>query len=160
VLAETAPGLAAEVAAGTLDGPVRGFPGVPSYLRAATGPGWALVGDAGWLKDPITTHGITDALRDAELLADELVEALAGDTPPGVTLARYQATRDRLSRDLREATEAVAGYDWDTTQIQGLMRRVSSAMSDELEHLQARPNRRVDPPIAGFVRPDSVRSRS
>ena len=151
---------AERVASAEPAGAFHGWGGVPGYVRRSWGPGWALVGDAGYFKDPITTHGITDALRDAELLADELVEVLAGGTTEAVALARYQATRDRLSRDLREATEAVAGYDWDTTQVQGLMRRVSSAMSDELEHLQARPDRRVDPAIAGFVRPDSVRSRS
>ena len=34
--------------------------------RRAGGPGWALVGDAGYFRDPLTAHGITDALRDAE----------------------------------------------------------------------------------------------
>ena len=41
----------------------------PSFVRQAAGPGWALVGDAGYFRDPITGHGITDAFRDAELLA-------------------------------------------------------------------------------------------
>ena len=54
---------------------------------ARGGPGWALVGDAGYFKDPITTHGITDALRDAELLADEAVGVLAGAVPEAVALA-------------------------------------------------------------------------
>ena len=41
------------------------FTGLPGYFRQAHGPGWALVGDAGYFKDPITAHGISDALRDA-----------------------------------------------------------------------------------------------
>ena len=41
---------------------------LPNYLRRPHGPGWALVGDAGYHRDPITGHGITDAFRDAELL--------------------------------------------------------------------------------------------
>jgi flavin-dependent dehydrogenase len=141
-------------------GPFHGWGGVPGYARRSWGPGWALVGDAGYFKDPITTHGITDALRDAELLADALVEVLAGVTPGAVALARYQATRDRLSRDLRDATEAVAAYDWDTARVQALLRRVSSAMSDELEHLEALPGRLVRPAIGGFVGPDTVRART
>ena len=42
------------------------FGGDHGFLRQATGPGWALVGDAGYFKDPLTAHGITDAFRDAE----------------------------------------------------------------------------------------------
>jgi flavin-dependent dehydrogenase len=48
---------------------VHGFGGHPGFIRRSTGPGWALVGDAGYFKDPATAHGITDALRDAELLS-------------------------------------------------------------------------------------------
>jgi flavin-dependent dehydrogenase len=155
-----APEHAAQVADAEPAGPFHGWGGVPGYVRRSWGPGWALVGDAGYFKDPITTHGITDALRDAELLADALVEVLAGVTPGAVALARYQATRDRLSRDLRDATEAVAAYDWDTVRVQALLRRVSSAMSDELEHLEALPGSLVRPAIGGFVGPDTVRART
>jgi 2-polyprenyl-6-methoxyphenol hydroxylase-like FAD-dependent oxidoreductase len=100
-----------------------------------------LVGDAGYFKDPITTHGMTDALRDAELLTDEILETLTGSVPEAVALARYQATRERLSSRLFEATEAVASYDWDLEQVRTLLRRVSSAMSDEVGHLQSVPDR-------------------
>ncbi len=48
---------------------LRRFGGAPGHLRQSHGPGWALVGDAGYFKDPVTAHGISDALRDAELLA-------------------------------------------------------------------------------------------
>jgi flavin-dependent dehydrogenase len=50
--------------------------GVANQFRKPYGPGWALVGDAGYLKDPVTTQGITDAFRDAELCATALDEAL------------------------------------------------------------------------------------
>ena len=59
-------------------GRLHGWGGHPGYLRQAHGPGWALVGDAGYFKDPITTHGMTDALRDAQLLADAVVAASSG----------------------------------------------------------------------------------
>jgi flavin-dependent dehydrogenase len=102
------------------------------------------VGDAGYFKDPITTHGLTDALRDAELLSDAVLsEGL--DASPETALAEYQDTRDRLSRALVEVTESVCRYDWDGDQIRALLRRVSAAMSDELDHLSARPERRPDP---------------
>ena len=86
---------------------------------------------------------MTDALRDAELLTDEILETLTGVVPEAVALARYQATRERLSSRLFEATEAVASYDWDLEQVRTLLRRVSSAMSDEVGHLQSVPDRGV-----------------
>jgi 2-polyprenyl-6-methoxyphenol hydroxylase-like FAD-dependent oxidoreductase len=102
------------------------------------------VGDAGYFKDPITTHGITDALRDAELLADALLESLTGPLPEAVALSRYQAVRDRLSEPLFAATEAVAAFDWDTEAVRPLLHTVSSSMSDEVDLLGGLPARRVD----------------
>ena len=68
------------------------FGGLPGYLRRPWGPGWALVGDAGYWKDPISAHGLTDALRDAELLARAVVAAATGDEPRAATRsADYQA---------------------------------------------------------------------
>ncbi len=139
-------GLAAEqsiadrVRAARPSGRIHGWSGLPGYVRRSWGPGWALVGDAGYFKDPISTHGMTDALRDAELLADAVLAVLGG-APESVALGGYQATRDRLSRHLFEVTEQVAAYDWDPDRVQTLLRRVSSAMSDEVDHLQALPPR-------------------
>ena len=124
------------VRAGRTAGRLHGWRGAPGQVRRSYGPGWALVGDAGYFKDPITTHGITDALRDAELLSDAALEGLGGASPV-VALARYEATRDRLSRALFEVTESVCRYDWNGGKIRALLRRVSSAMSDELDHLSA-----------------------
>ncbi len=81
-------------------------------MRQSWGPGWALVGDAGYYKDPITTHGMSDGLRDAELLADGVLRVLDG-VPEPVAMAAYQDTRERLSMRLFAATEEVARYDWD-----------------------------------------------
>jgi 2-polyprenyl-6-methoxyphenol hydroxylase-like FAD-dependent oxidoreductase len=128
--------LAPRVRDGAPGGRIRGWAGVPGHVRRSWGPGWALVGDAGYFKDPITTHGMTDALRDAELLAGALLAVLGGSAE-GDALSRYQATRDALSRPLFAVTEAVAAYDWDTDGVRSLLRAVSSAMSDEVDHLQA-----------------------
>ena len=70
-------------------------------------------------------------------MSDAVLEGLGGASPV-VALARYEATRDRLSRALFEVTESVCRYDWNGGQIRALLRRVSSAMSDELDHLSAR----------------------
>jgi flavin-dependent dehydrogenase len=114
---------------------LHGWGGHPGHLRQVHGPGWALVGDAGYFKDPITTHGMTDALRDAQLLADAVVAASSGRVEERDAMAGYQAVRDRLSLRLFRTTEAVAAYDWDTPTIQRLLREVSASMSDEVDHL-------------------------
>jgi flavin-dependent dehydrogenase len=137
-----APRLAGRVAAATPASRMYGWAGLTGYVRQSWGPGWALVGDAGHFKDPLTTHGITDALRDSELVADEILESLTGVIPEAIALARYQATRDRLSSRLFEATDRVASYDWDVREVRGLLRQVSSAMSDEVDHLATLPERR------------------
>ena len=107
----------------------------PGYLRRATGPGWALVGDAGYFKDPLSAHGITDALRDAELLARAIIAAATRGGRRAVALAAYQATRDRLSERLFATTDAIASFTWDLDSIPVLLRQLSQAMSDEVTWL-------------------------
>jgi menaquinone-9 beta-reductase len=107
-------------------GRLRGFPGQPAFLRRPHGPGWALVGDAGYFKDPLTAHGITDALRDAELLARA---ALDGNR---AAFARYEAERDALARPLVEVAERIAAYDWDLSDVGDLLRTESAAMRPEV----------------------------
>ena len=88
--------------------PLRGAVGLPNHVRRAAGPGWALVGDAGYHRDPITGHGMTDAFRDAELLAEAADRALrdraseAGAMAALRARARHgaRATRSRLTRAL------------------------------------------------------------
>ena len=69
IVAESSADLAGRLAAAVPPRALRTFTGQPGHMRRSWGPGWALVGDAGYFKDPLTAHGLTDALRDAELLA-------------------------------------------------------------------------------------------
>jgi 2-polyprenyl-6-methoxyphenol hydroxylase-like FAD-dependent oxidoreductase len=147
LLARAAPAFVDRVAAAAGADRTHGWAGVAGFVRRSWGPGWALVGDAGYFKDPITAHGMTDALRDAELLADQVLEALVGETPEPLALCRYQTTRDRLSHRMFEATEAVAAYDWDVDAVQRLLRQVSSSMSDEVELLESRGRDRLGNPL-------------
>ena len=126
VLARAAPGLADRLVRHGAVGPARAFPGLPGYLRDAAGPGWALVGDAGYFKDPITAHGITDALRDAEILA-----RVVTSWGPGA-VARYQAERDELSLRLFRVTGRIAAFDWTADEIGGHLLELSDAMADEM----------------------------
>jgi flavin-dependent dehydrogenase len=131
VLAECAPDLAEEVSASARSERLRGFPGQPGYMRQSHGPGWALVGDAGYFKDPITAHGISDALRDAELCARAVAEGSEK------ALAGYQKTRDELSRDLFDLTETIASLDWNLPDLQVMHKHLSKAMNHEVEALLA-----------------------
>jgi flavin-dependent dehydrogenase len=110
---------------------------LPNQLRRAHGPGWALVGDAGYFKDPITPHGITDALRDAQLLACAIIDAPSGDADETAPLASYQATRDRLSLPLFTATNTIASYAWDSTELNALLKQNSAAMAAEVAAILA-----------------------
>ena len=155
LLTSAAPGLVERVNDAPAWTALKGWVGPRGYVRRSWGPGWALVGDAGYYKDPITTHGMTDGLRDAELLSDRILDLLGG-TPEVVALPAYQSTRDRLSASLFDATEQVARYDWDCVQARALLRTVSAAMSDEVDHLQALPDRRLNPGINAFIPTDNV----
>ncbi|NMO92710.1 NAD(P)/FAD-dependent oxidoreductase [Actinomycetospora sp. TBRC 11914] len=137
LLAEAAPALAGEMAGGRMEGPVRGFRGVPGHRRTAAGPGWALVGDAGYFKDPLTAHGITDALRDAELLARAVLAAPSPGAAQRDALRGYQETRDRLSAELEAITERLASYAWDLTELRDLLPALSRSMQPEVEALRA-----------------------
>ena len=95
-------------------GRLRRFAGRPGYLRRPWGPGWALVGDAGYCKDPITAHGMTDALRDAELTARAVLAAAS----PRRTRPRPSppsTPRNRLSIPLFDRVDAIAGLRLDAT---------------------------------------------
>jgi 2-polyprenyl-6-methoxyphenol hydroxylase-like FAD-dependent oxidoreductase len=77
---------------------------LPNFFRKPYGPGWALVGDAGFNKDAITAQGISDAFRDAELCATALDHSFSGVTPFEQAMAAYQHTRDRKSVPMYEFT--------------------------------------------------------
>ena len=81
---------------------------VPNFFRKPYGPGWALVGDAGYNKDFITAQGIADAFRDAELCATALHEAFSGECSFDDAMARYQSTRDQHVRPMYEFTTQLA----------------------------------------------------
>jgi 2-polyprenyl-6-methoxyphenol hydroxylase-like FAD-dependent oxidoreductase len=137
LLAEACPETAARVRMGVAPIGVRTFTGHPGFLRRPWGPGWALVGDAGYWKDPLTAHGLTDALRDAELLARAVVAAASGDVSEADAFAEYQDTRDRLSLPLFVITDAVASQRWTATEIGALLLELSAAMAVEVDVLAA-----------------------
>lgn len=71
-----------------------GMADLPGYFRQSFGPGWALVGDAAYHKDPITGQGMSDAMTRAEKLANAIDRGLSGEESIEVTLSNYQRERD------------------------------------------------------------------
>ena len=137
-LQRSAPELAERLRAGRRTSPVTGMLRAPNYLRQAHGPGWALVGDAGYHRDPLTGHGLSDAYRDAELLAAALGRAMCGDLGPDVALAGYQWERDRALRRVFDLTVALAGYP-PVPEFVMLQKQLARALDAEASELAARP---------------------
>jgi 2-polyprenyl-6-methoxyphenol hydroxylase-like FAD-dependent oxidoreductase len=132
LLAEVSPALAGDLGRARLVSRLVGFGGRTGLLRRPWGPGWALVGDSANFKDPITAHGISDALRDAELLASA---ALAG-TPEA--FAGYERERDALSVGLFDLSDEIAKFPWETAALKELHRLLSDEMKKESVYMAAR----------------------
>jgi flavin-dependent dehydrogenase len=94
---------------------------VPNYFRKPYGPGWALVGDAGYNKDFITGHGMHDAFRDAELCATALDESFSGGRPFAEAMGAYQSTRDAQVLPMYELTCQLATLEPPPPEMQQLL---------------------------------------
>jgi len=129
VLGSCGPELRADIERATPVGRLRGYGGATGYLRQCHGAGWALVGDAGYFKDPLTAHGITDALRDAELLARAIADGRDR------ALETYQRQRDALSLPLLRVTDAIASFPSHLDEIKQLHAQLSKAMKTETNYI-------------------------
>lgn len=135
LLPEAAPEVAGLYPGHRRAGRLHGFAGVPGYLRQPWGPGWALVGDAGAFRDPLSAHGMTDALRDAELLAIAATEALSGAGDPA--LAAYGERRDEIALPLARLTDTIATYTWTLPEVRKHLIALSKLMAEEVELLES-----------------------
>ena len=94
---------------------------VPNYVRKPYGPGWALVGDAGYNKDFITAQGIHDAFRDAELCATALDQTFSGASSFDVAMDNYQSVRDQHVMPMYEFTTHLATLEPPPPDLQQLL---------------------------------------
>ena len=94
---------------------------VANFFRQPYGAGWALVGDAGYNKDPITAQGISDAFRDAELCTAALDETFTGARAYGAAMADYQAARDAHGLPIYEFTTQLATLEAPPPEMQQLL---------------------------------------
>jgi flavin-dependent dehydrogenase len=138
LLERSAPELAERLRHARRTSPVQGMLRQPNQLRQAFGPGWALVGDAGYYRDAITAYGISDAFRDAEFLAVALDRALNGDGEETTALAAYQPQRNPALREIFEITCRLAAYPPVPTFVE-LQKQLSAAIDKDAAALAARP---------------------
>jgi flavin-dependent dehydrogenase len=138
LLERSAPQLAERLRQARRTSPVQGMLRQPNQLRQAFGPGWALVGDAGYYRDAITAYGISDAFRDAELLAVALDQALGADAEEATALAAYQQQRDQALAEIFELTCRLAAYPPVPAFIE-LQKQLGAAIDREAAALAARP---------------------
>jgi flavin-dependent dehydrogenase len=117
---DLAPGLAERVRAGTRVERFYGTADVPNFFRQSHGPGWALVGDAGYHKDPITAQGISDAFLGADLLIEAVDDALSGRRPFDDALAEYQRRRDDAVSSMYDFTCQLAAQEPPPPELQQL----------------------------------------
>jgi flavin-dependent dehydrogenase len=102
------PGLAERLAGCRLATKVRTATDIESYFRRSAGPGWALAGDAGHFKDPVTAQGIRDALRHGRALGEAVAAVLDEPQRLDAALARWERERDADCLDVYQWTNIVA----------------------------------------------------
>jgi 2-polyprenyl-6-methoxyphenol hydroxylase-like FAD-dependent oxidoreductase len=124
------PDFAARVAQGRQETRFFGIGNIPNFFRTPYGPGWALVGDAGYHKDPITGLGITDAFIDAELLAEALHDGWGGRLPLSAALAGYERRRNERAFPLYELTIQQASFQPPPPEIVALWRALPGNQED------------------------------
>jgi 2-polyprenyl-6-methoxyphenol hydroxylase-like FAD-dependent oxidoreductase len=128
---------------------------VPNYFRKPYGPGWALVGDAGYNKDFITSQGIMVAFHDAELCAAALDQSFSGARSFEAAMDEYQRTRDARVKAIYEFTCQLATLQPPPPEMQQLLAAVHGnrkAMDDF-----ARMNAGTISP-AEFFAPENVKA--
>ncbi len=102
---------------------------VPNYFRKPYGPGWVLVGDAGYIKDPITAQGINDAFREAEQCAVALDHVFTGARSFDDAMADYQTRRDEDVLPMYEFTCQIAAMEPPSPTMQELFRAIARTQS-------------------------------
>jgi 2-polyprenyl-6-methoxyphenol hydroxylase-like FAD-dependent oxidoreductase len=112
---------------------------IPNYFRKPYGPGWALVGDAGYLKDPITAQGIQDAFRDAERCARAIDDTFAGRQTFEEAMRSTQEARDAEVMSMYEFTAEFASREPPPPEMEQLLMATSQrqASRDEFARVTA-----------------------
>jgi 2-polyprenyl-6-methoxyphenol hydroxylase-like FAD-dependent oxidoreductase len=130
-----------------------GIAGVPNCFRQPYGPGWALVGDAAYDKDPITAQGISDAFIDADGLATALDDGWSGRRPLGEALAAHQASRDQRVKPMYDFTCQLATLEPPPPHLQRLFLALRGNQGATDEFYSAITGSR---PLPAFMHPENI----
>lgn len=120
-LLDLVPEVAARVREAQRAAPFAGIP-TANYFRKPYGPGWALVGDAGYSRDPITAQGISDAFRDAEACASALHAFFGGERAFEEAMGEYRRARDEAVLPMYEMTCSLATLEPPPEEMQSVLR--------------------------------------
>ncbi|WP_278262541.1 NAD(P)/FAD-dependent oxidoreductase [Nocardia sp. AG03] len=106
---------------------------LPNFFREPYGPGWVLVGDAGYCKDFFTAQGISDAFLSAQWCADAVDDVLSERVPFDTALAGYQSVRDEHALPIYEFTAETAVLEPASAEFEKLLAHIdgnTEAMDD------------------------------
>jgi flavin-dependent dehydrogenase len=149
---ELAPEFAERVRAAKREAPFRGA-GVPNFFRKPFGGGWALVGDAGYTKDPVTAWGMSDAFRDAALCSTALDQWFAGTQPFDEAMSAYQQQRDEHSLPMFGVTCNFATLEPPPPEMQQVL-KATSAKQDSQDQFVSMMAGTL--PVPAFFAPENV----
>jgi 2-polyprenyl-6-methoxyphenol hydroxylase-like FAD-dependent oxidoreductase len=130
-----------------------GTAGVANYFRRPYGPGWALVGDAGYDKDPLTAQGISDAFIDAENVAHAIDAGLSGRRPLEEAMADYQVRRDERVKPMYDFTCQLARLEPPPAPMQALFAALHGDREATGQFYAAFTGAR---PLGAFMNPDNI----
>jgi 2-polyprenyl-6-methoxyphenol hydroxylase-like FAD-dependent oxidoreductase len=94
---------------------------VPNYYRKPYGQGWALVGDAGYHRDPVLAQGISDALRDSGLLAEALRDVFSGLATWDTAMEGYETARNVAVKEIYEMNAVFASLEPPAPEVQAIL---------------------------------------
>ena len=151
---ESMPSVAERLLSATREERWVGTAGVPNYFRKPYGPGWALVGDAGYDKDPLTAQGISDAFIDAEELARALDDGFSGRRALEDALAEYHSERDRRATPIYHFTCELARLEPPPPPMQQLFGALANNRQGTSMFFSAITG---SIPLAAFMNPENMR---
>ncbi len=150
---DLAPEFAERVRAGRREERFVGTGNMPNFFRKPYGPGWALVGDAGYHKDFCTAQGISDAFRDSELLAEALDASLGGRVAFETAMGGYEMKRNEHAMPMFEFTCQLASMEPPPPEMQQLL---GAIYGDEAETDNFLSVIAGTLPVPQFFSPDNV----
>jgi 2-polyprenyl-6-methoxyphenol hydroxylase-like FAD-dependent oxidoreductase len=89
------PALRRRIGGATNMSKVRSTDDLSAYYRRSSGPGWALAGDSGHFKDPVTGNGMRDALKHGRLLGEAAAATIDDPHALDVALRAWERARDK-----------------------------------------------------------------